>query len=213
MERGYWAIGKIGQIPFFCHWTLLLWLPWCWWRGDTVGETLLSFPAFILLMAVHEYGHAFAAKYKRVRVDAIKLYLFHGMCEHEQPYYETSHVFIAWAGVLAQLALLLLALALQTLLFRFAPLSYFMLAPLFSVLITINCVIAAINLIPVAPLDGHIAWRIIPLFRQYYWPDLRKGFFTLAGKLNFRKKRAMKREAQRHADELLKRIKNKSERP
>jgi Zn-dependent protease len=65
---------------------------------------------------------------------------------------------IAWGGVLAQLALLIPALAVA--LFLPAPQSAF-LAELLEAFTRTNAILIAFNLIPIKPLDGAEAW---PLF-------------------------------------------------
>ena len=54
------------------------------------------------------------ARWRRIEVIAIKLSFQHGQCEYQHPEYEVDDVFIVWGGVLAQLALLLLALSIKT---------------------------------------------------------------------------------------------------
>jgi Zn-dependent protease len=208
-RRGYWLVGKWNQIPLFLHWTILLWVPWYLFQGKSLAWLVVSFPAFVGLLAAHEIGHAIAARRRRVKVESINLYVLHGLCEHEDPYYERDHVLIAWGGVFAQGIVLVLALALDHLSSLFLPSLRYSLDPLFFVLINVNCVIAAINLIPIQPLDGHIAWRAIPLLRVRYLPQVGLRLRSLGGMLNLRKRRARVKDAERLADEFIERMKNK----
>lgn len=207
--KGYWLIGKWKQIPLFLHWTILLWVPWYLLQGKSFAWVVVSFPAFVGLLAAHEVGHAVAARRRRVKVESINLYVLHGLCKHEDPYYESDHVLIAWGGVLAQGMVLVLALILDHLSSLFLPSLRYSLDPVFFVLINVNFVIAVINLIPVQPLDGHIAWRAIPLLRARYLPQVRFRLRSLRGMLNFRKRQALAKDAERLADELIERMKNK----
>ncbi len=209
MQAGYWKLGKWKKIPVFFHWTIFLWLPWYWWTHKNVVDTALTFVAFVALLCIHELGHAIAARSSRVPVYAIRLYLLHGQCEHEEPYYEAEDVFIAWGGVLAQLVVLAVALAALYLSRLLAPYLEYFLAPLFSVFINTNIVIAVINLIPVAPLDGHKAWRAIPLLRAKLFSWARRSLNNLANALNFKKRRATAKDSQRAAAELLDRLRKK----
>jgi Zn-dependent protease len=214
MHAGYWPIGKWKNIPVFFHWTLFLWLPWYFLINKNLIGAVFTFLAFVALLVAHEIGHAYIAKLRRVRVDAIKLYLLHGQCEHEQPYYEIDDVFIAWGGVLAQLVILILTLAVKYSLLLM-PLTYFsfrvfyFLAPVFFVFINANIVIAAINLIPIAPLDGHKAWRAIPLLLDRLSPSYKTNFYKLRKMLNLKKRRAAKVESARVVSNLLDRLRNK----
>lgn len=205
MQAGYWKLGEWKTIPLFFHWTVFLWLPWYWWTHGGIVATATTFVAFVALLAAHELGHAIAARSQRVRVFAIRLYVLHGQCEHEHPHYEAEDVLIAWGGVLAQLVVLVLAVTAQYSSRLLLPHTEYFLAPLFFVFIHTNMVIAAINLIPVSPLDGHKAWRVVPLLL----PRLRRSFLNLGNALNFRKRRAAAKESQRAAAELLDRLTKK----
>ena len=95
------------------------------------------------------------ARWRRIEVIAIKLSFQHGQCEYQHPEYEVDDVFIVWGGVLAQLALLLLALSIKTVVLAlWPPLYYTVLQPPLTVFITVNIVIAVLNLLPIASLDG-----------------------------------------------------------
>lgn len=149
-------------MPVYAHWTILLWFPWVLIQGMKLVWLLPGFLAFVTILLFHEFGHAIAARYTDTKVYAIKLFLMHGECTHETPYYESEDILIAWGGVLGQLLLLVLTVIVQYLLFHFSPMWMFQLSPVFDVLTKTNLIIIAFNLIPVKPLDGVVAWRIIP---------------------------------------------------
>jgi len=159
-------------------------------QGASLTALALTLPAFILLMAVHEAGHAIVARRRHVHVRAIRLYVLHGQCEHDLPEYELDHILIAWGGVLAQAVLLLAALLLSYLLSHFAPHVNYLLQPMLAVFIPVNCFIAILNLLPIKRLDGYLAWHIVPIF----WRALRS------------RTRPHMRPV---ADDLMKRLKNK----
>ena len=203
MNKGAWLIGRWKDVPVFFHWTILLWIPWFYLvQNRSVVWIALSFPAFVLLLAAHEFGHAIAARRRKVHVVAIKLYVMHGTCEHAHPDYEDDHILIAWGGVLAQFVILIAALALYYAVQLISAAALDFLAPLFFVFIKANLWMAALNLIPVSPLDGYLAWRI--LRRERLLPFLRH----LMGRLNFRQRRSKARESARMADELINRLKD-----
>ena len=79
-----------------------------------------------------------------------------------------QRVVIAWGGVLAQAALCVVATALLAL---HLPL-HDSLQDMLVTFASSNVAIAAFNLLPIAPLDGHLAWRL-----KYLWPlwPRRKG--------------------------------------
>ena len=208
MQNGFWRTGSWKKIPIFFHWSIFLWLPWYWWHNRSIVDSLLTFAAFVVLLGAHELGHAIAARSRRTRVIAIKLYLLHGICEHEMPYYGRDDVFIAWGGVLAQLVLLVLALAIKYLLLGLPEVAFF-LDPALSVFIGTNIFMMVFNLLPIALLDGHKAWGVLrPL-----WESFRHRGKTLLratrNLLDFRKRRAAAKESERVTYELLNRLKKK----
>jgi len=209
MSQKYLSLGKWKRIPVSLHWTIFLWLPWYYIQQKDLLGMMSSFVAFVALLAAHEFGHAIAAKSRRVKVYAIKLYVMHGQCEHEEPYYEKHDVFIAWGGVLAQLAILIVALACERLLVFLPPLAYEIVQPIFFTFINVNIVIMAINLIPVPPLDGAKAWRAFPLSMARHVPEIKSKVRQITNAVNFRRRKAMKIKSERVTAELLDRLKNK----
>jgi len=161
--RSTWRLGRWRGVPITLHWTVLLALPWFYYQTRSVSATAIACVAFFFLLVAHELGHAAVARWRNVDVERIQLYFIHGLCTHDEPYYEEDDVLIAWGGVAAQLVVLIVAFGASMLLAAFAPYSYGVAAPLFGVLIQTNLLIMVINLIPVAPLDGAKAWRALPL--------------------------------------------------
>lgn len=209
MDSGFWAIGKWRGVPVFFHWSILLWIPWSVWQNMNFFWAAVTFPAFVLLMCAHELGHALAAKFRRVNVESIKLFVLHGQCEHEPPYHEEDDVFIAWGGVLAQLVILALAVAGKYLLLSLLPPAYYLLFPLFYVFINANLTLAILNLIPIQPLDGYTAWCVFPLLGERLRPKYKTTFQNLHNALNFKKRRQMKKDSERIVAEFLERMKKK----
>ncbi|MES2037875.1 MAG: hypothetical protein V4495_08565 [Pseudomonadota bacterium] len=200
MESGYWKLTHWKKIPVSAHWTILLWFPWALIQGMNLVWLFPGFLAFVTILLFHEFGHAIAARYTDTKVYAIKLFLMHGECQHEAAYYESEDILIAWGGVLGQLLLLVLALIAQYLLFHFSPMWMFQLSPVFDVLTKTNLIIIAFNLIPVKPLDGVVAWRIIPF-------DLLKIRTRKAGILSRfakRQKPAETKAQEQNADKIAK---------
>ena len=152
--RGEWRAGRWRGVPLYFHWTVLLGLPWLYYRTHSFEATLLSFAAYTALLLLHELGHAAAAKWRGAEVHSIRLLFIHGECRHEEPYYEKDDVIIAWGGVAAQLAVLVVALVAGKLMLAIAFAAYYKASSIFGVFIEINILTMAVNLIPVAPLDG-----------------------------------------------------------
>src|SRR5258707_472151 len=158
-------VMEIKGVKVFAHWSVLL-------IGAVIllGATKEPLPAFAVLgsyygvILLHECGHMLAAKRKGCAVWSIELYPIWGITRFSEPYSRFDHCVIAWGGVVAQVIVAIPIVALtETFGYtRFEPLNT-MLAMwgFFSVFV------AAFNLIPAAPLDGAIAWGLIPaLFKR-----------------------------------------------
>jgi stage IV sporulation protein FB len=209
MTQGLWQLARWKGVPILMHWSVLLGLVWFGLRYQRLVPALLTFLGFFALLLVHELGHAIAARSRNVPVFGIRLYLLHGLCSHAQPHRERDVVFIAWGGVLAQGCVLVLALVTRLILSSAAPLVQFELSPLFNVLITGNLFMIALNLIPVAPLDGHRAWRVLRPLRATLSSRFQRGITSLKRALNVRKRRTMSKDAESNVVDLLERIKKK----
>lgn len=210
MTQGLWSLGRWRGVPVWLHWSVWLGLAWFGYRYRQWLPALLTFTGVLGLLAIHELGHAIAAQSRRVRVYEIRLYLLHGLCRHAVPARARDDIFIAWGGVLAQAAVLLIALPLSAAIGTLSPALSIQLAPLFRVLIWANAWMIAFNLLPVAPLDGHRAWRVLRPLRASLaarWRnavDATARWFRIA-----RRRRAMKRDAENKVVDLMERIRKK----
>ncbi len=209
MEPGTWKLHTWKNIPIYVHWTILLWLPWYWLHNSSLFWAAATFLAYALLLLAHEAGHAIAARSRRLGVYAIRLYMMHGLCQFQAPYREKDHILIAWGGVIAQMCVLVVAVAAQFAVELFLPGKEYLLAPLFYVFIKANIVIAVFNLIPVEPLDGHIAWRgVAPL-----WNKLRTKFRNrpraTGNVIDFGKRREAARKSRDATQDLLDKLRKK----
>ena len=210
MTRGLWSLGRWRGVPVWLHWSVWLALAWFGYRERQWLPALLTFAGFLALLAIHELGHAVAAQSRRVRVHEIHLYLLHGLCRHAVPARERDDVFIAWGGVLAQAAVLMVALPLSAGIGALSPMSSIQLAPLFRVLIWANAWMIAFNLLPIAPLDGHRAWRVLRPLRGALSKRWRGAVDATARWLRIaRRRRAMQRDAEHKVVDLMERIRKK----
>jgi len=165
--RSRWQLGRWRGIPLSLHWTVFIGIPWFLYQTRSVSDTGVAFVAFFVLLLVHELGHAAVALWRQVEVHEIQLFFLHGYCSHEPPDYELDDVLIAWGGVAAQFVVLVIALGADVLLPTLSPFAGALVAPLLSVFIGTNVFIMIVNLIPVAPLDGAKAWRIVPILAEW----------------------------------------------
>jgi Zn-dependent protease len=207
MLSGYRLAGKWKGIPVYFHWTVLLWFPWFLLNLWSLSGALMAFVAVVGVLLAHELGHAYAARARRVHVSAVRLFLMHGQCEHAVPDYEKDHIFIAWGGVLAQFGLLVFAAVAALALLHWSPQTYAWFRPLFYVLIQVNLFTAILNLIPVPPLDGHLAWRGAAPFWKRLSSRVRAAFARARARVDFRQRPAQAKASSAAAADLLERLK------
>lgn len=136
--------------PLHVHWSLLL--------GGAVFCALEPRPLLILgylaVLLAHVFGHALALSGTRVGVSAVMLHGLGGELLGEGEVSPLRKSVIALAGVGAQLAILLAALLVRL------P------TDLHDAFIRRNGIMMLLALIPLRPLDGAQAWRIVPRLRS-----------------------------------------------
>jgi hypothetical protein len=114
-----------------------------------------AWAGFILLILVHELGHAFLAMRYRLRVRGIDVHGLGGQCRYEGGGTRRQHIVIAWGGVLAQAVVLLLAVTVLR------PVSTTPFTQeLAETFVGTNVWLIALNLLPIPPLDGATAWQL-----------------------------------------------------
>ncbi len=160
-KNGFLVIGRYRGAPIRVHWTLPL--------GAFVFGRFAFVPgfwlAFALLILLHELGHAMVVVLCKQHVLAIDVQGFGGLCTWDGAVTPMQRVAIAWGGVLAQTAVLVVSYVVLRLL---GPPTTSFGADLASAFIFTNMWLIALNLLPVPPLDGVEAWRIVPLLRARY---------------------------------------------
>jgi len=166
-------IMEIKGVKVFAHWSVLV-------IGTVVllggiQEPLLAFAvltAYYGLILIHECGHMIAARRNGCAVWSIELYPVWGITRFSEPYSRFGSCAIAWAGVVAQ-GLVGLPLVAWVEVFgytHFEPVN-----AVFAILGFFNLAIAALNLLPVPPLDGAVAWSLLPtLFKRSTRPARRE---------------------------------------
>lgn len=163
MNRGFWTIGRLAGAPIRLHWTLPL--------GALVMSRFTFAPAywlgFVLLILIHELGHALIVLRYRLGLQEIMVHGVGGYCAHDPARTRFQDSAIAWGGILGQLAALLVTGALLLVL---GPPTSVHTAQLAHVFTETNLFLIAINLIPIEPLDGRKAWPLVGML----WERLRR---------------------------------------
>jgi Zn-dependent protease len=149
---GYLRIGRFAGTPVRVHWTT----PFGLWAFGGFSYAPGAWVALAALFVVHELGHASLVRRARLHVDAIEVHGFGGECRWSGNASPETRARIAWGGVLAQVVVLVVA-ALATPFVGSGPLR----AEILETLTATNLLIIALNLLPIAPLDGADAWKIV----------------------------------------------------
>ena len=151
---------KIKGVKVFFQWSVLL-------IGGVIllgaiEEPLLAFVVLVSyygVILIHECGHMIAAQRKGCEVSSISLYPFWGITCFSVPYSRFDHCVIAWAGVIAQAAV---GLPLVAWVEVFGYTHFQTVNAILAILGFFNLSMAMLNLIPVQPFDGAIAWGLLP---------------------------------------------------
>jgi stage IV sporulation protein FB len=156
---GYLNLGRVAGARVRAHWTL------------PVGALIFSggrislgyFVGFVLLVLVHEIGHAVVVRKRGYRAISLELHGMGGLCRWQGDPTRLDVAWIAWGGVWAQ-ALLLFATLAGTLAFGMPSEHFFV--EMLSAFMWTNLWMIGINLVPIPPLDGAEAWKLFPLLRR-----------------------------------------------
>jgi stage IV sporulation protein FB len=155
MQRLWFQLGRFGGAPIRIHATFFVgFLFVTGMRFDAY-----SLLGYVLVVLVHELGHAVAVRVAKGELVGIELHALGGVCHHRRVRSELASIGIAWAGVLAQMSLWIVTYA-AVLASAKLPTS------LLNMLLSWNLTVAVLNLLPFPNLDGAAAWRIVPYLRR-----------------------------------------------
>lgn len=159
MTPGAITVLRYRGVPIRAHWSLPV-------VALLVGGARFApgaWIAWLLVVMLHEMGHAFWALRYRMDVREILLHGLGGHCAYAGTPTPRQRSVVAWGGVMAQAILFAVALPLS----RLVPATNEFTADLYGVLIGSNLYVALLNLVPIPPLDGAEAWKLVPmLFRR-----------------------------------------------
>ncbi len=158
-RNGYWVVGRLRGATIRLHWSILL--------GALVLSRFRWSPGFFLafpcVILIHELGHALLVWRRGHTVIGVEASGLGGVCRWDGNASPFDQALIAWGGVLAQLALYI---ATQLWLVVVGQPHTAFGWQVVSAFTDRNLYLIAINLIPVAPLDGARAWGIFSAFRD-----------------------------------------------
>ena len=153
-------IMRIQGTPVYVHWSVLV-IVLLILAGviRRPVESLLAMTAYLSVLLIHETGHLVAARRMHCFVDEIRLYPIFGITKFQAPWSKFDHCVIAWGGVIAQTVVAAPIIGFVSIFgySRFEPIN-----AIFAILGFFSLGVALFNLLPVRPLDGSIAWAIVP---------------------------------------------------
>jgi stage IV sporulation protein FB len=159
-HKGCLVINLSGVIPVvMIHWTALA------LAFIVTGFSFepVAWLTVLVVILIHELGHATAVLKARAAVVAIRMDALGGCCEWVGSVTRAQRLLIVWGGVLAQL--ILFGIALVVTIFIGPYISDFW-YPFLPILLQWNLILVALNLLPVKPLDGYDAWRLLSMTFQ-----------------------------------------------
>lgn len=151
---------RIRGVPVYLHWSV--WLIALLILFNVIRHpitSLLALAAYFGVLLIHESGHLVAAQRLHCDVDSIRLYPIFGVTRFQTPWSRFDHCVIAWSGVIAQSITFIPIVA------AVSFFGYSRIEPINAVLAVLgpfSLGVAIFNLLPFRPLDGSIAWAIIP---------------------------------------------------
>ena len=163
MRQDSWSLGTWGGVPVSMHWTVLLAFAWMYLVFMDVTLMLVSIPLVFLILAVHELGHVLVLRRRRIGVTGVTLWGIHGETSYNEYAAKPGDaIAVAWAGVGAQLLLMLLALAAHELVpWQSMPFGATLDTVMYVVFVKLNIFLMIVALLPIGPFDGHAAWQVV----------------------------------------------------
>jgi hypothetical protein len=151
---------RINGVDVYVHWSVFA-IAGVMLLGVLERPTLtfVAIVAYLSILLIHECGHMIAAQRRGSGSRASSCIRFGASPNLKRPASRFDHCIIAWSGVTAQL-LVAIPLIAWTVLFGYTP--YEPVNAGLGLLGFFSLFVAAVNLIPVSPLDGAIAWDLIP---------------------------------------------------
>jgi len=160
-QDGYLSIGRLGGIPIRVHW----FMPFALFMFSRFQFRPVHWAALTSIVLLHELGHAFFVRRAGAEVVSVDLVPIGGLCRWTGEATPIERALIAWGGVLAQALILMTALIVVAI---NGPPTSSIGAQVAWAAIESNLWMIALNLLPVRPLDGSKAWKLLPLAWQQF---------------------------------------------
>lgn len=155
MQRLF-RLFSVRGVPVLVHWSVLAISLFLLGAARTeILPVFLGLAAYLGTVLLHEIGHQMVAKRRGYHVARIEIYPIHGLCRFEEPEYPLDAAAIAWGGVAAQFVV---AIPLVVALKVFGYPNVGLIGIPIAMFAYVSPATALFNLLPIAPLDGALAW-------------------------------------------------------
>jgi hypothetical protein len=160
LDRGYLRVVRLRGAELRVHWSVLAAVALA---GRLRFEPVI-WGGLLALIIWHQLGHALAVAVAGGTLLGLDTTGVGGSCRWRGAGSMLERAWVAWGGMLMQAVLLALALAFSDFLAA-SPAG----SQLRFCFVELNLGLMAINLLPVPPLDGALAWRIFGALRDSRW--------------------------------------------
>jgi Zn-dependent protease len=157
-------VAQVRGVDLYIHWTFFLIVGVLLVGSHREPLTILAaLAAYAGLLILHESGHVMAARLQGYEAFSIALYPIFGLASIEIPESRFDRALISWGGVAAQMAV---AIPVVVCVSVWGYTRVEALNAVLAVFGNYSLCAAAFNLLPIRPLDGSIAWGIIPAYLE-----------------------------------------------
>lgn len=210
MDEDHWQLGVWRRVPVSMHWTFLLSCAWLYLFFWSFVATAIGSIALLALFFAHEFGHVAVLRRKGISVEGIQITGIHGKTSHEWAS-GNDRMLVAWGGVAAQVAMLVVAVVLGYILQNIdaGSIAWTVAGPVLFVWTKLNVFLMVIALLPIGPFDGRDAWTVVATVRNSYRRRRRAAqkVNTVPGrKLSPEEQQALQESSTKATTELLARL-------
>jgi Zn-dependent protease len=147
--------------PVYFHWPIVFVFLYFALKHKGI-DIALGAISYLLLLLVHEIGHAYYVNKLGYKLSYISIYPIHGSCHFLYDPNFPIHPLISAGGLIFQAALLVLWVAILGVLDVLGFDRYiYMLNPVTHAFVLLNVITLIINSLPMQGLDGHTLWPVL----------------------------------------------------
>jgi len=154
---------KLFNTDIFFKWTVIFVFAYALITTNKPIEFPIIAFFYIILILIHELGHAYFVKIRKAIVSWIEIDFIGGLCHYQGNQTQKDVSFIAWGGIFFQILLFIASFTILTKMDQLGISDNIFYEPILKVFIILNVILIIINLIPVRNLDGTEAWKLFKI--------------------------------------------------